>query len=151
MELKKDFPSVHATYDKLLSALVKDLEALESTASPNGASAEPSSQSTTNSLGSQGEEKAPKTTELQERRSEYGLVYIMYMRFSRRAEGLQSLRKVFGKARRDRWAPWEVYEASGAKRPVFVKTSLCRTDKSSSPSTHGVSQFRRQASCQQDL
>lgn len=113
MELKKDNAAVHAAYEKLLSVLVKDLEVLEPTANANGTTTEPSSQSTTHSFGgSQGEEKSPKTTEYQERRSEYGLVYIMYMRFSRRTEGLQSLRKVFGKARRDRWAPWEVYEAS---------------------------------------
>ena len=35
------------------------------------------------------------------------------MRFGRRSEGVKSLRSIFGKARRDRWIPWEVYEASG--------------------------------------
>jgi cleavage stimulation factor subunit 3 len=37
----------------------------------------------------------------------------MYMRFARRAEGVKSSRMAFGKARKDRWAPWEVYEAAG--------------------------------------
>ena len=35
------------------------------------------------------------------------------MRFGRRSEGVKSLRGIFFKARRDRWIPWEVYEASG--------------------------------------
>jgi len=34
------------------------------------------------------------------------------MRFGRRSEGVKSLRGIFGKARKDRWVPWEVYEAS---------------------------------------
>ena len=36
----------------------------------------------------------------------------MYMQFGRRAEGLQSSRAIFGNARKDRWTPWEVYEAA---------------------------------------
>jgi cleavage stimulation factor subunit 3 len=59
------------------------------------------------------DEKLTKSSELQERRTEFGLAYIMYMRFGRRAEGVKGSRKVFGIARRDRWAPWEVYEAAG--------------------------------------
>jgi cleavage stimulation factor subunit 3 len=42
------------------------------------------------------------------------------MRFARRSEGVKSSRLVFSKARRDRWLPWEVYEADGR----FTSTSL---------------------------
>jgi cleavage stimulation factor subunit 3 len=59
------------------------------------------------------DDKMPKSSELQERRTEFGLAYIMYMRFGRRAEGVKSSRRIFGMARRDRWAPWESYEAAG--------------------------------------
>ena len=59
------------------------------------------------------DEKPPKSKEPAERRTEYGVVWIMYMRFGRRAEGLQSSRMIFGRARKDRWTPWEVYEAAG--------------------------------------
>ena len=52
-------------------------------------------------------------SELAERRAEYGLAYIVYMRFGRRAEGIKASRAIFGKARRDRWSPWQVYEAAG--------------------------------------
>lgn len=56
---------------------------------------------------------SPAQSELAERRAEYGLAYIIYMRFGRRAEGIKASRAIFGKARRDRWSPWQVYEAAG--------------------------------------
>jgi cleavage stimulation factor subunit 3 len=59
------------------------------------------------------DEKPSKHSELQRLRTEYGVAWIMYMRFGRRAEGVKSLRTIFGKARRDRWIHWAVYEASG--------------------------------------
>lgn len=64
------------------------------------------------------QDEAPKSKELAERRSEYGLAYVMYMRFGRRAEGVKSSRTIFGKARKDSWTPWEVFEAAG----VFIFT-----------------------------
>lgn len=115
MESKKDYPEVHSTFTKFLAAYAKLLEELEKKdPQANGAKAEPgSSQGTTSSFGSQSSgNKPPKTSELQDARKVYGVAYVMYMRFARRAEGLQALRKVFAKARKDRWAPWEVYEAS---------------------------------------
>jgi cleavage stimulation factor subunit 3 len=42
------------------------------------------------------------------------------MLFGRRAEGVKSLRGIFGKARRDRWVPWEVYKVSGPSLLVFL-------------------------------
>lgn len=121
MELKGDLPEVHSTYEKFIATLAKGLDELEKSdpsAALNGVKDEPnSSQSTNDSFNSQSSDdrstakKGP--TEAQLKRSEYGQAYIMWMRFARRAEGLQSLRKVFAKARKDRWAPWEVYEASG--------------------------------------
>ncbi|EAU82402.2 mRNA 3'-end-processing protein RNA14 [Coprinopsis cinerea okayama7 len=117
MELKKDFAEVHSAYEKLLSVLVKELEALEKStanANTNGTQQNGSNPNNTNdtSFNSQSsDDKPPKNSELQEKRTEYGLVYIMYMRFARRTEGLAALRRVFAKARRDRFSPWEVYEA----------------------------------------
>lgn len=61
----------------------------------------------------------PKAKELEERRKEFGLVYTMFMRFARRAEGLKSSRAVFAKARREALIPWEVYESSGTFRFFF--------------------------------
>ena len=48
-------------------------------------------------------------------RAEYGLAY---MRFARRAEGVEASRAVFGWANQHRLASWEVYKASGEYRLV---------------------------------
>ncbi|KAG5641047.1 hypothetical protein DXG03_006292 [Asterophora parasitica] len=126
-ESKKEFADVHATFDRFIGVLRSNLETLEAqtkaaegsvTANGGGPNAsngsgEPGTQSTNTSFNSQAsEDKPPKSSELSERRTEYGLAYIVYMRFGRRAEGVKSSRAVFGKARKDRWAPWEVYEAA---------------------------------------
>ena len=134
-EIKKEFADVHATYDKFLTLLRSQLETFEQTITPvntssstvptngtgNGvvnnhapATAEPGIQSTNSSFNTQAsDEKPSKNAELQKLRTEYGVAWIMYMRFGRRSEGVKSLRGIFYKARRDRWIPWEVYEASG--------------------------------------
>lgn len=139
-EIKKEFADVHATYDKFLALLRSQLEALEQTttsanasssaAIPNGsgnstATIEAGIQSTNSSFNTQAsDEKPSKPTELQRLRTEYGVAWIMYMRFGRRSEGVKSLRGIFGKARRDRWLPWEVYEASGLFFPSLFFIQL---------------------------
>jgi cleavage stimulation factor subunit 3 len=136
-EIKKEFADVHASYDKFLTLLRSQLETFEQTitsantssstaavptnGSGNGVvnnnhvpATEPGIQSTNSSFNTQAsDEKPSKNTELQRLRTEYGVAWIMYMRFGRRSEGVKSLRGIFGKARRDRWIPWEVYEAGG--------------------------------------
>jgi cleavage stimulation factor subunit 3 len=57
--------------------------------------------------------KSAKSKELADRRQEYGLVYVMYIRFALRAEGVDASRAAFAKARKDRWTTWEVFEAAG--------------------------------------
>ncbi|PPQ72015.1 hypothetical protein CVT26_007975 [Gymnopilus dilepis] len=81
-------------------------------APPGFQSTEPASNASSFNSQSSDSEKPPQLTELQKRRTEYGLVWIMYMRFGMRAEGVKSSRGIFAKARRDRWAPWETYEAN---------------------------------------
>lgn len=152
MEQKKDYAEVHATFEKFLGLQSKILDELQKN-SPDPANGsfnetQPASQSTNASYNSQSsDERSPKPTELQERRTEYGLAYIFYMRFARRAEGLQALRKVFGKARKDKWAPWEVYEASGKS----FSSLLSITCAHGIYSPHGIPLLRRQGCCQPDL
>jgi cleavage stimulation factor subunit 3 len=43
----------------------------------------------------------------------YGLVYIAYLKFTLRTTGVEAFRSLFTKARKDKWVPWEVYEAAG--------------------------------------
>ena len=139
-EIKKDFADVHATYDKFLTLLRSQIEAFEQTIATsentsssaatvptngtgNGVNNNHHAPATTTEAGIQSvnssfntqasDEKPSKNTELQRLRTEYGVAWIMYMRFGRRSEGVKSLRGIFFKARKDRFIPWEVYEASG--------------------------------------
>jgi cleavage stimulation factor subunit 3 len=131
-EVRKEVTEVHAAYDRFLSALRIELETMEKaipasvntngTANPsaaNGGAADtalgdaalPSSSTSQQSHFSQDDNRDSK--ELAEKRSEYGVAWVMYMRFGRRTEGVKSSRAIFGRARKDRWTPWEVYEAAG--------------------------------------
>ncbi|KAG6910176.1 hypothetical protein DXG01_012625 [Tephrocybe rancida] len=123
LESKKEFAEVHSQFEKLINVLRVKLEDLEARLAaeeaqntnnpPPAILVEPASQPTTGSSNSQfSDDKPRKPSELTERRTEYGLVWIMYMRFGRRAEGVKSSRAIFAKARKDRWTPWEVYEAA---------------------------------------
>jgi len=133
LEQNQNFAEVHATFEKFLDVLRRDLETVESRISsanssfssnistatqPNPTEAAlafipPGIQSQSSSFNTQvSDEKPSKNKELSERRTEYGIAWIVYMRFARRAEGLKSSRTIFAKARRDRWTPWEVYEAA---------------------------------------
>ncbi|TFK64019.1 Suf-domain-containing protein [Pluteus cervinus] len=102
-ELKKDYADVHNIYDAFLSRLKVEFDAYDR---PNGTTP------TLHQNGFPNDEKPSKGSEFEERRKEYGLAYIMYMRFGRRAEGVKASRTIFGRARKDRWTPWEVYEAA---------------------------------------
>ncbi|KAH9950118.1 Suf-domain-containing protein [Amylocystis lapponica] len=129
-ELAQNFEEVHATFDKFLDVLKRDLEIIENRVSsanssfsngsapatqpaPSDAAQAFGQQSQNSSFNTQtSDEKPPKSKELVDRRTEYGIAWIMYMRFARRAEGQKSSRAVFAKARKERWTPWEVYEAA---------------------------------------
>ena len=136
---------MHNVFNKFLEVLREDLEAFENkvaAANASGSSTSPtvppvagapdatppSSQpgSQNSSMQSQASDnKDPKLKELADRRTEYGIAWIVYMRFAQRAEGLKSKRAVFAKARKDRWTPWEVYEAAGVSlvRLVVIPTN----------------------------
>jgi len=129
--VKKEFEEVHALYEKFLGILRANLEQLEQAASNTSISSNGLGQATNgntsahanvsgadggsrdSSFNTQSGEEPQKTTELQKHRTEYGLAWIMYMRFGMRAEGVKPSRAIFAKARKDRWTPWEVYEAAG--------------------------------------
>lgn len=86
---------------------------------------QPGTQSQNSSFSTQlSEEKPGKSKELSDRRTDYGIAWIIYMRFARRAETLQSARAVFGQARKDRWTPWEVYEAAGRFSSMWFSSCL---------------------------
>ena len=127
LELQGNFAEVHAVYEKFLGILRKDLEAIEAKINASNSSSsskdsnamdvtpQPGTQSQHSSFNTQSsDDRPPKNKELTDKRTDYGIAWIMYIRFARRAEGLKSARNVFGKARRDRLTPWEVHESEGA-------------------------------------
>ena len=125
--------------EKFLGVLKKSLDELEvQRGSPHSSAVSDQSQSqqlptpvdetsaAQSAISSQSQEtKPPKDQELSDRRTEFGLAWIVYMRFARRAEGIKSARTVFGKARKDRWTPWEVYEAAGSVLFSSTRLSWC--------------------------
>lgn len=138
-EGRKEYGEVTATFDKLLDTLRVELEEFESRVNSANSSFSSDASGRTVPVGAPNifgtsltglteagtvsnnssfvtqvsDEKPPKSKELQERRTEYGLVWIMYIRYARRAHDLKTFRAVFAKARKDRWTSWEVYEAAG--------------------------------------
>ena len=158
LERHGNFAEVHAVFDKLLKILSEDLEALEAKVnsansssssigsqqgqSKNGQAMDvtpgPGVQSQNSSFNAHSsDDRSPKNKELTDKRTDYGNVWIVYIRFARRAEGLQSARTLFGKARRDRLTPWEVYQAEGAS--LSSRRGLARfLDACGVHSSHGV-------------
>jgi cleavage stimulation factor subunit 3 len=142
LEVQKKFSEVHDTYKRFIELLEPELEEVESRTSSantslnldgsmiigNNSSVNVSSVSgmadhtQASQMSSQGgNEGSTKSKEFIERRKEYGVVWIDYMRFARRAEGLQAARDVFKNARKSKWTPWEVYEASGEILPFLIQ------------------------------
>lgn len=124
LEVKQAFAEVHAQFDRFLGVLSAKLEELEARIKteesqntnnppPPASPGDSNSQSLASLNSQQSDEKTRKPSELAERQREYGLAYNTYMRFGRRAEGIKSSRAIFGRARKDKWTPWEVYESAG--------------------------------------
>ena len=158
LEVQNQFTEVHATFERFLETLRKDLEALETklnaaSSSSNSLSSHQSQQglvaateatsskpqngmhSQNSSFNTQSTDDKPlKNKELSDKRTHYGIAWVVYIRFARRAEGLKSARSVFGKARRDRWTPWEVHEAEGTTCSHYLPST-----NSTLSSTHGIS------------
>ncbi|KAI9512750.1 hypothetical protein F5148DRAFT_1161352 [Russula earlei] len=125
LEFQGNFEEVHKVFERFLEALRHDLDVHEarivlsatSSTVSTGAAELIGSQGTevvqpNASFATQTEENLPQNKELSEKRQEYGLAWTVYMRFTRRAEGLKSARAIFAQARRDKWTPWEVYESA---------------------------------------
>ncbi|THU88298.1 Suf-domain-containing protein [Dendrothele bispora CBS 962.96] len=100
LESKREFQEVHNAFDRFLDVLRKNLEIVHKEASTASVH-EPSDSDT-------------EPGELMQRKQEYGLVWIMYLRFGRRAEGVQTARMIFAKARQCKFTPWQVYEAAAS-------------------------------------
>jgi hypothetical protein len=98
LESERNFKETREVYDELLVTLLPGLEKLSADAIQMEKLNEPLKNI---------------REELYRQKQSYGSVYIAYLKFTRRAEGLESFRAIFQKAMKDKWTPWEVYEAAG--------------------------------------
>lgn len=115
-EDRKDYVKCHTIYDTLINQLYPEIETLEKKVAaevnaakgPEVADAELA------------EERETRGKLVATRRGKdvadlaacAGVVWVMYMRFARRAEGIKAARGVFGKARKSPHPTWHIFEAS---------------------------------------
>ncbi|GJJ07957.1 hypothetical protein Clacol_002164 [Clathrus columnatus] len=127
LEAAKNYVEVHNLFNRFIELLHEELEkqfqilAPDPTFTMNGTAIV---QHLTTSASSSGNSSSGDLTPLKEflkRRTELCIAWITYMRFARRAEGLKPARAVFGKARKDKWIGWEVYEAAASLEYHFTK------------------------------
>jgi cleavage stimulation factor subunit 3 len=90
-----------------LSSMVRDLE-IAKELNPNEESSQPTKSC---------------CDDLYSQKQSYGVIYIAYLRFTLRAEGLNAFRSMFTVARKDKWIPWEVYEIAGTHL-LFIRINL---------------------------
>ncbi|KAJ7124554.1 hypothetical protein C8R44DRAFT_149431 [Mycena epipterygia] len=122
-ELKKDqrdYTEVHNVYERFFGVLRANLARLSALAAPAPAPApaadepvveEPAPADPNGTEAKEGSGSLNQD-ELTERKKQYSNAWINYMRFARRAQGHKACREAFGKARRDEYIGWEVYEAA---------------------------------------
>ncbi|KAJ6579583.1 Suf-domain-containing protein [Mycena vulgaris] len=104
---QRDFKPVHQVYEKFIDVLRAKIIARPPVPAPDP----PVEKPTIEVNGSEGPSPPSNQDELPERKKQFANAWINYMRFARRAEGHKAYREVFGKARRDEYTSWEVYEA----------------------------------------
>ena len=114
LELQKKFDDVKAVFDAFLELHKADLAATEERIKSSSSTSSIKTEDDATEQSSARDDKATiKDDELEDKKNEYGLVYIMYLRFVRRTENVAAARAIFKRARFDKWVTWHVYEASG--------------------------------------
>ncbi|THV01666.1 Suf-domain-containing protein [Dendrothele bispora CBS 962.96] len=114
LESKREFQEVHNAFDRFLDVLRKNLEIVHKEASTASVHEPSDSDTVLNTILTAPMLSSTEPGELMQRKQEYGLVWIMYLRFGRRAEGVQTARMIFAKARQCKFTPWQAYEAAAS-------------------------------------
>lgn len=148
LESNKSFTEVHGIFETFLGVLKKELNdlTLEGRASSgNEANYFNPMRQGIEVVNDEAELPLPdfnygstRNQDLSSRQTAYGVSWIAYMRFARRAESLEAARAVFGKARKDPWTPWEVYEAAGMSSQAHTLDIVYRDKATYILSPHGV-------------
>ena len=131
LELRKDKEGVHTTFDNLLKVLCAKLEVLKTKIQSADSSTPPPPPPVQNRLTSTlslaavafnpsasfatqpVDDRPPQVKPFTECRSQYRVVYTMYIRAARQMESEVAGREVFKKVRVDRYTSWETYGAHG--------------------------------------
>ncbi|KAJ7755187.1 Suf-domain-containing protein [Mycena metata] len=114
----RDFTEIHSVYERFFGVLRVELARLTAAASeptveaPNGDATDPEAAPADPPTEEELAERKKNQEELPELKKQYSNAWINYMRFARRAQGHKACRDVFGKARKDEYIGWEVYEAA---------------------------------------
>ncbi|KAJ7715278.1 hypothetical protein B0H16DRAFT_1806147 [Mycena metata] len=112
-----DFTEIHSVYERFFGVLCVELARLTAVASepaveaPNGDATDPEAAPADPPTKEELAERKKNQEELPELKKQYSSTWINYMRLARRAQGHKACRDVFGKARKDEYIGWEVYEA----------------------------------------
>lgn len=100
-EERRNFAECHQVFEALIGTLNTEIDELKSRIPPAG----------DKEMDGQVEETDDEH-QVRETVSALGLVWVMYLRFARRAEGLKAARLVFGKSRKSPHVHWLPFEAS---------------------------------------
>jgi cleavage stimulation factor subunit 3 len=128
-ELQNKYEEVHRVYTSLVDKCGDELDKIEAAIPAESTNTEekPATEAANGTAvnGSNPTEKQTSKedsvrTLLKLRIKETGQAWIMYIRFARRAEGFQSARKIFGRARKARLLDWRVYDFAGGQQRYHV-------------------------------
>ncbi|KAJ7764369.1 hypothetical protein B0H16DRAFT_1799897 [Mycena metata] len=100
----RDFTEIHSVYERFFGVLCVELARASPLWRRPCRSADPPTQEEL-------AERKKNQEELPELKKQYSNTWINYMRLAHRAQGHKMCRDVFGKARKDEYIGWEVYEA----------------------------------------
>ncbi|KAJ7182033.1 Suf-domain-containing protein [Mycena filopes] len=118
LEQDRDFTEIHAVYERFLGVLRVELARLTAAATnsptkaPNGDASDPEAAPAAPLTAEELAERKRNQEELLDLKKQYSNAWNNYMRFARRAQGYKAAREVFGKARKDKYIGWEVYETA---------------------------------------
>ncbi|KAF7288478.1 CFIA complex component [Mycena chlorophos] len=122
---QRNFTQIHTVYERFFGLLRRELTRLKQAVDAalaatiarddplrdvNGSANGPANRDAPGPADSAIAPPDPRMDELVERQKHYSNAWINYMRFARRAQGSKGGRDVFGKARRDEFTGWEVFE-----------------------------------------
>ena len=115
-EDRKDFAKCHTIYETLINRLYPEIDAMQQKVAAEVETAKGPVVADT-VLAEERETRgefvaARRGKDVADLEACAGVVWVMYMRFARRAEGIKAARGVFGKARKSPHPSWHVFEAS---------------------------------------